>query len=87
MTFSELAAWCGFPKEWHQMLIAWSFERFSDIPIFIDNDETFAHLGEAIYTRYTAAVLTVANFQGDEEDDVYVVRCTGTEQLQKFKLA
>jgi hypothetical protein len=85
-TLSELAAWCGLPKGWLQTLIAWSFKRFSDIPIFVDNDEAFARLGEATYTRYTAAALPVANFQGDEED-VHVVRCTGTEPSRKFKWA
>jgi hypothetical protein len=81
----ELAVWCELPKEWLQMLIAWSFKNFSDISILVDNDEVFAHLGEAIYTCYTAATIPVANFQ-EHEEDVHVVRCTGTELLQQFKL-
>jgi hypothetical protein len=70
---SELAAWCGLPTEWLQMLITWSFKHFNDMPIFVDTDEVFACLGEATYTRYTAAAaLPVANFQGGE-DDVRIV--------------
>jgi hypothetical protein len=71
-TLSELSAWCGLSKEWLQTLIVWSFKCFSDIPIFVDNDEAFAHLGEGTDTRYSAAALLVVNFQGHEED-VHVV--------------
>ncbi|KAF8533230.1 hypothetical protein BDD12DRAFT_899866 [Trichophaea hybrida] len=85
-TLSEHAAWCGLPKGWLQTLIAWSFKCFSDIPIFVDNEEAFARLGEATYTRYTATALPVANFQQDEED-VHVVRYTGTEPSRKCKWA
>jgi hypothetical protein len=92
-TLSELTSWFGLPKGWLQTLIAWSFNRFSDIPIFVYNDEAFVNndksfvrLGKATYTRYTAAALTVANFQGDEED-VHVVRYTGPELLCKFNMA
>jgi hypothetical protein len=85
-TLSELAAWCGLSEGWLQTLIAWSFKCFSDIPIFVDNDKAFAPLGEVTNTRYTADALPVANFLADE-DNVHVVRCTGTEPSQKFKLA
>jgi hypothetical protein len=68
------------------MLIIWSFKRFTNIPIFVDNDEAFACLGEATYICYTAATLPVANYQGDEED-VHIVQYTGTKPSRKFKLA
>jgi hypothetical protein len=41
-TLSHLAAWCGLPNGWLEMLITCSFKFSSNIPIFINNDKAFA---------------------------------------------
>ena len=77
-TLQDLALRCELPIGTLQNLIAWCLKRFDLFTGYADSDDAFCRLSEAKYTSYAAAVLPVANFQGDEVDK-HVVRCSGSE--------
>ena len=81
-TLSQLAQWCNLPTGTLQNQIAWCLKQFDILPAYAESDEAFSRLSDLKYTRYTAAVLPVANFQSEDVDQ-HIVICTGRDPSRK----
>ena len=75
-TLSQLAQWCNLLTGMLQNQIAWCQKQFNILPAYAESDEVFSRLSHVKYTRYTAPVLPVANFQS-EDVNLHIVICTG----------
>ena len=77
-THSQLAKWCILPTGTLQNQIAWYLKQFDILPAYAQSDEAFSRLSDLKYTRYTAAVFPVANFQSEDVDQ-HIVMCAGQD--------
>ena len=81
-TLSQLAQWCNLPTGMLQNQIACYLKQFDILPAYAESDKAFSRLSDLKYTRYTAEVLPVANFQSEDVDQ-HIVICTGRDPSRK----
>ena len=72
-TLRQLAQWCNLPTGTLQNQIAWCRKQFDILPAYTASDEEFWRLNDLKFTRYTAAVLPVENFQSEDVDPHIVI--------------
>ena len=81
-TLRQLAQWCNLPTRMLQNQITWCLKQFDILPAYAESDEAFSRLSDLKYTRYTAAVLPIANFQSEDVNQ-HIVIFTGRDPSRK----
>jgi hypothetical protein len=83
-TLDDLAEWHAMPRGELQNDIARCLKRFADFTNYVDPDQCFSRLNDAIYNPYNAVSILVTSFRCNEQAG-HMVCCTGSTMWRKHK--
>ena len=78
LTIQELALGCHIQPDMFQNLVAWCLKTWFRRPEFFDEDD-FHRLGSFKYLRFNSIRIPVPVFNAEDEQEIHVIRSTGTQ--------